>query len=237
VTVALLSSCYRNTVTTEPITHPFAERRLLAAPDDPVVTSDWTVDGRVVRGTLSWQSCISEKSWTTSERKTLHREPNWVLGGVLTIGGLGLFGAGMLTRDTESKTTCDFSACSLKEPDNSVQTVMAISGLGAAVAGSMILLSRSSERTEEGAPQEHHKKERVPCIRPADLGGLELSLSLPNHRPLPLEMNGAQRAIVHLPNDVDLSSLTGEWPVVVSRVPRGARDFLSEGEVLGAVRR
>jgi hypothetical protein len=234
--LALLSSCYRSTVTAEPTSTPTAERRELTAPDEPVVVTDWTLDGHIVRGTLTWQSCVSEKSWTTSERRTLHRDPDRLIGGVLAIGGLGLFGAGVLSRKTESTTTCTGAgACSAKDPDNSLQTTMIISGLALAITGSVILLGHSSEQTEESSPEEHHKKGTIPCVGPADLGGLELSVLLPNHQVLPVEMSGAQHANVRLPKDVQLAS-GGKWPVVVSRVPRGARDFLSEGEVVGAVR-
>jgi hypothetical protein len=113
---------------------------------------------------------------------------------------------------------------------------MIISGAAMAITGSVIMLGQSSDQTEESSPQEHSKKATVQCLGPSDLGGLELSLLLPGKRVLPVTMEGPSHATVRLPNDVELSA-TGNWPVVVSRVPKAARDFLSEGEVLGAVQR
>jgi len=63
------------TVTTQAVSSPIAEHRTSVNSSAPVVTSTWRLEGTEITGHVTWASCVSQRSWTTEERRTVSRRP------------------------------------------------------------------------------------------------------------------------------------------------------------------
>ena len=89
-----------STTTTQTVSSPVAERRTRVEQSGSVVTSQWMFEGSQITGHVNWATCLSQRSWTTEEQRTVRRNPIPLAGWGLVVGGLALGGVGVASRDS-----------------------------------------------------------------------------------------------------------------------------------------
>jgi len=248
VAVSFTAGC-SNTVTTQAVSSPIVEHRTSVDSSAPVVTSTWLIEGSKITGHVSWASCVSQRSWTTEERRTVSRRPIPLLGWGLIAGGSALVGVGLATRDyrtAEPPCPTDTIAynwqklygpsCGYK-PNNGASNTEVLVGAVALAAGLIALSVSPSDQTQISNSQPHAETVTGPCIAPADLAVLSLVLKL-NERQfvhVALEPNG--EASIQLPARLTSSVLRpgADLPIVVYRAPPAANSILKRWQVVGTV--
>ena len=236
------TSACTSTTSERTVTGPITEQRTRLDPNVPVITSDWSLEGRTVTGQLHLSACVSVRKWITSDERVVHREPltgwGWGFVGVGTVTEL----VGILTRDSSAPpppcmsgyVTADGSQCGGPGPDNTGSLAAVVVG-AAMVAGGLLMIAESpSDHVTTLKSEQHTETTHGTCILPRDLSTLSLLLRVADNRYVHLDVseNGAAHAdlppAVHLRPGADL-------PVIVYRGPAALADAIPRMQVVGSL--
>lgn len=247
----LVAGC-SSTVTTQAVSSPVAEQRTRVDASVPLVTSNWTLDGSQITGHVSWASCVSQRSWTIEQQRTVHRRPIPAAGWGLLAGGAVLGTVGIATAHySPAQPACPSGtgpslygpSCGDPTPDNTAPEAELVTGLLAVALGLGVLAVGPSDQTTTLSSQPHAETATVPCISEPDLATLVLVLELGENKFLHVELQPNGDASIELPSAVRSSASASsllrpgaDLPIVVYRAPAAASAVLARWQVVGTVR-
>jgi len=242
--LACMASACSSKVTQRTVVSPVAEQRQRLDASEPVISGEWTLEGRVVTGRLHFSSCASERRWTTSLERIEHRQSPRELGWLLFGAGSVVETVGIVARENELGTPAPATMCPVPDlydsckppstPDTSESTAAIVVGAVAAVTGAVILLAQPKDRTTVLKSELHTESTRGPCILPRDFSTLVLVLKLGENRYVHVDVDESGNAHVALPPAARLTPGT-DLPVLVYRGPAALADALPRMQTVGSV--
>jgi len=240
-----LCGCYSSTVTRQTTESPATQTRSRLAPDGPVLSGAWKLNGRTLSGRLTVELCAVDASWTLTDRDVTVYKSNQTVSAALAVSGgvLGLAGAALLNRKGEEVCSTRrtqngeimtwITECHEDTPDNTVPFLMTMVGLTVSTVGMVTLWYDRDPKVEVVGTRPAHARRRAPCLAPSDLQNLDLAMT-DGSKVVPFGVRANGRATLTVPKNVEL--VPGhEWRIVVRRVPSQATSFLRVGEPLGQV--
>ena len=248
VTALLASGCVQS-FELKTVDTPVVERRVPVDADTPLFESDWQLAGERVTGHVAWSSCVDRRTWRTEQRKTTQSRTSTAASAALVVAGLGAEITGLATYDTsaptlsctDSYTTFDGaivvnpdSSCTTHAPDNTTSAVLVASGVITVAIGLLLLSTGPRTETKILHTTPHDETSTLPCIPPSDLPILSLVLKLGEGKFLHVALDANGDASIAVPPGVKLPP-NAELPIVVYRVPPGAKRLLRRWQVIGVV--
>jgi len=240
----VLGACTRS-VTTQTVKSPVLERRTQLNANEPLLRSEWRVEGGRIVGQVTWGSCESERSWTIEEQRVESVRP-LPSAGLLTAGvGAAAIIGGLVAYDGEPKLTCTdvysqqagvpgYQTCTSSMPENTGSKVAVLSGTAALAAGLLMLAVKPSDTVRVLKHEPHVEKTSSPCIVASDLSVMSLLLKLGPNRFAHITVAANGEASADLPASARLPR-GKDLEVLVYRAPPALAKILPQWTVFGHV--
>lgn len=224
--------------TTRTVKSPVQERRRQVNASEPLLSSEWQVEGGRILGHVMWSSCVRERSWSVEEQRVEHVRPLPEAGIITGGAGLAAIITGLALRDTKPTTECTtvysqrsdvpgFESCSTQQPENGGSDVAIVVGALALVTGAVLLGIKPSDKITVLKREPHAETSVSPCVAAEDLSIMILLVKLGPNRFVHVtvdahgEASADLPANARLPKGADLEILVYRAPPVLAKaLPR-----------------
>jgi hypothetical protein len=238
-TVALVGCAH--SVSTQTVKSPVLERRTQVNPSEPLLRSEWQVDGGRIVGRVMWGSCVSERSWSVDEQRVERVRPS-TTAGLLAIGaGVAAIIGGLAAYSSEAVVTCTnvpgqagYQSCKSEAPSNTESKAASVLGTAVLGMGVILLAVKPSDKVTVLKHEPHAEKGVSPCIAAEDLSVMSLLLKLGPNRFAHITVAPDGQASADLPPSARLPK-GADLDVVVYRAPRALANALPRWTKVGQV--